>query len=275
MLLVVGNAATADGLVRVDETPASHDVGHIAALANRQEFWLPGGSAPAIAIAAASYTQVRLWHPLPVVESTPSARELRASLDKAGVDVSYCPAIQDDVRALLIEAPGARFAWSEEGTGLSPDNPAELLAGVTDVIFSPRWGIWSDAVLAEASKRGIGCSIVGEIPDLDMRWGYVVGDERQVSSARGLSASVVVRTLGAEGSRIVREGAESIRIAAVPANVVDTTGAGDVFGGTFIAAAVTGYALDKAGALAAQAASKQCEKWGALPHSTQEKKDDK
>ncbi|KRE72726.1 carbohydrate kinase family protein [Arthrobacter sp. Soil762] len=275
MLLVVGNAATADGLVRVNETPASHDVGHIVALANRREFWMPGGSAPAIALAASAHAPVRLWHPLPVAEATPSARELHASFEKSGVDVSYCPAIQDDIRALLIEAPGARFAWSEEGTGLVPDNVAQLLDGVTHVIFAPRWGIWSDLVLAEASGRGLGCSIVGEIPDLDTRWDYVIADQRQVASARDLSVSVVVQTLGAEGARIAPEGAESIRIDAVPASVVDTTGAGDVFGGTFIAAAVTGYALDRAGALAAQAASRQCEKWGALPHSIQEKKDEK
>lgn len=57
----------------------------------------------------------------------------------------------------------------------------------------------------------------------------------------------VLITLGAEGSLLSRRGAEPIRIAAPKVHAVDTTAAGDTFGGAYAAAQVAG--LDERGCL--------------------------
>ncbi|WP_419572297.1 carbohydrate kinase family protein, partial [Rheinheimera sp.] len=55
-----------------------------------------------------------------------------------------------------------------------------------------------------------------------------------------------------------------IRIAPYPCQVVDATGAGDTFGGAFIARIVAGDDIEKAGHYAAAAAALSTEGYGAV-----------
>jgi 2-dehydro-3-deoxygluconokinase len=84
-----------------------------------------------------------------------------------------------------------------------------------------------------------------------------------------LGARVVALKLGAEGA-LVASAAERHHIAAFPCDPVDATGAGDTFGGAFVARLVAGDGLLEAGRYAAAAAALSTQGWGAvepIPHA--------
>lgn len=273
MLLVVGNAASADGLFVADSAPEAQDVG---VLKPTERAWFAGGSAAAIAIAAAGvYGAVRLWHPLPGAGASTETDELRAALHAAGVDLSYCPAADAVVRAVVVDSPSGRLAWSEPpiSIALSTDDVQALLDGVTHVVFAPRWGQWSERILAEASVRGIPRSIVGEIPPSRPGWAIAVADHRQFEANDAGQVDIRVATRGSQGATIQAATART-EIAALPITPVDTTGAGDTFGGAFIGATLSGLNAEAAGRYAATAAAAACMHWGAIPLTTDRQKDE-
>lgn len=86
-----------------------------------------------------------------------------------------------------------------------------------------------------------------------------------------LGARVVALKLGAEGA-LVASAAERHRIAPHPCRPVDATGAGDTFGGAFVARLVAGDGLRDAGRYAAAAAALSTQGYGAvapIPHADQ------
>ncbi len=76
-------------------------------------------------------------------------------------------------------------------------------------------------------------------------------------------ARIVALKLGAEGT-LVSDRHRRIRIAPYPCNVVDATGAGDTFGGSFVARIVAGDDIEQAGHYAAAAAALSTEGYGAV-----------
>jgi len=90
-----------------------------------------------------------------------------------------------------------------------------------------------------------------------------------VDHCLALGAEVVALKLGEQGA-IVASAAERHRIAAHPCKPVDATGAGDTFGGAFVARLVAGDTLRDAGCYAATAAALSTEGYGAvepIPHA--------
>lgn len=84
-----------------------------------------------------------------------------------------------------------------------------------------------------------------------------------------LGARVVALKLGAEGA-LVASAVERHRIAPHPCQPVDATGAGDTFGGAFVARLVAGDGLRDAGRYAAAAAALSTQGYGAvapIPHA--------
>jgi 2-dehydro-3-deoxygluconokinase len=79
--------------------------------------------------------------------------------------------------------------------------------------------------------------------------------------ARG--AKVVALKLGAEGA-LVADAARRVRIPPKPCRPVDATGAGDAFGGSFVARLVAGDGIEDAGHYAAAAAALSTEGYGAV-----------
>lgn len=80
--------------------------------------------------------------------------------------------------------------------------------------------------------------------------------------------SVVMATVGAQGVYALVDG-EVLHFPAKPAVVVDTTGAGDVFHGAFLAAYLRGEELKTCIDVAQYAAARKCEKMGGrqgIPH---------
>ena len=78
--------------------------------------------------------------------------------------------------------------------------------------------------------------------------------------------TLAVITRGEEGSVILR-GAERISVAAEPATVVDTTGAGDAYAAGFLAAHTAGQSLAECGRLGSLAAAEVISHYGARPEA--------
>lgn len=84
-----------------------------------------------------------------------------------------------------------------------------------------------------------------------------------VDHCLGLGAKVVALKMGAEGALVASAG-ERHRIAPFPCQPVDATGAGDTFGGAFVARLVAGDGLLAAGRYAAAAAALSTQGYGAV-----------
>lgn len=87
--------------------------------------------------------------------------------------------------------------------------------------------------------------------------------EALVDHCLRLGAGIVALKLGADGA-IVASATERHRIAPFPCTPVDATGAGDTFGGAFVARLVAGDGLRDAGRYAAAAAALSTEDYGAV-----------
>jgi 2-dehydro-3-deoxygluconokinase len=79
----------------------------------------------------------------------------------------------------------------------------------------------------------------------------------------GLGAKVVALKLGEEGA-VVADGTRRLRIPPHPCKPVDATGAGDTFGGAFVARLLAGDTLEAAGRYATVAAALSTEGYGAV-----------
>ncbi len=75
-------------------------------------------------------------------------------------------------------------------------------------------------------------------------------------------AEIAVVKVGKNGS-MVKSGQQKYIIGATPANVIDTTGAGDLYAGGFLYALSKGFSLDKCGKIGALLAGKVIEQIGA------------
>ena len=93
--------------------------------------------------------------------------------------------------------------------------------------------------------------------------------EAMVDHCLALGAGIVALKHGAQGAWVA-DGARRIRIAPHPCRPVDATGAGDAFGGAFVARIVAGDDLEDAGRYAAAVAALSTEGYGAvapIPHA--------
>jgi ribokinase len=89
------------------------------------------------------------------------------------------------------------------------------------------------------------------------------------AALRAAGAAAVVVTLGADGADVTTAAGEQVAVPAMPAQVVDTTGAGDSFTGVLAASLAAGAELVPAVRRAAEAAARSTERVGARTHATQ------
>ncbi|MDX9880920.1 MAG: adenosine kinase [Prolixibacteraceae bacterium] len=87
------------------------------------------------------------------------------------------------------------------------------------------------------------------------------GPEKALYAIAEMCEIAVVKT-GAKGS-LIKRGNELVRVGAIPARSVDTTGAGDIYASGFLYALAAGYPLEKAGRSGAFLAGKVVEVMGA------------
>lgn len=114
----------------------------------------------------------------------------------------------------------------------------------------------------EPTTVGSPAEMVALLASVDLAFPNAAGMQRlfpgdHLEGARAILAmgpSVVVVTLGAEGCLVVSE-KETIRVPGISVNVVDTTGAGDCFNGTFVAGYLQGWPLERCARVATAAAA--------------------
>jgi len=262
-VLVAGNAAHFDLILQADRQPGASEVATLTGGPGTRGTWFPGGAARTIALAIrAQGVPVRLWYPHPV--HTDDTSDL-ALLRRAGIDISLLPAVAADAgRCVLVYSPRGRQAWSTPPAAALPANLNALFGGVTHLVIAPAWGEWAQHLIAEAERHNLPCSLIGEVASQlsQQRWHTVIVDESQRDSFQSLAATTLVVTRGAAGARVTESG-QTYEIAAVKADVVDTTGAGDTFGGTFLARRLCGDTVEAAAAAAAAHAARTCQSWGA------------
>jgi ADP-ribosylglycohydrolase/sugar/nucleoside kinase (ribokinase family) len=261
-ILVAGCAALHDLIATADEPAPRSTIGVLRDGPGARGRWLPGGSAPTVALAiAAQGLPVALWHPLP----NDVADDFGLSLAGTGIDLSRCPNVETSAYCVLIRVGEEASAWSSR-MEVPGDIGAVSFDGIDHLVVCPVWGPWTTTMLAAAVRAGIPYSLVGALPEaaLAYEWQTVTINERQATLdlLGRVHARVLAVTLGSEGSRIRDDGAWR-EIAPVRVAVVDPTGAGDVYAGTLIGALERGKNPAAAAATASERAAMCSEHWGA------------
>lgn len=261
-LLVAGSAALLDLILQVDRFPGPSEVAQLSPDSETQ--WLPGGCAITIALAAAHQgLQVRLWHPLPAGDDNAYSLD---QLRQAGVDLSACPRFDGPPgRCVMVYGGHQRAAWTNLPQGDDFEFESSLLDGVSQVLITAKWGRWTERLLNLAQRRGVPCALVGEAPPVGFRfpWQVVVVDENQSHRVPEDDCRVRVVTRGREGATVAWS-EQTIYVPAVQTRVLETTGAGDVFGGTFVARILQSPTnIPGAATEASVMAAKACSVWGA------------
>jgi ribokinase len=129
--------------------------------------------------------------------------------------------------------------------------PLEAVAGTLDAAHATG----ATAVLVPAPAGRVP-------PELAARFDVVVVNEFELEALGEARPKAVVLTLGGEGARILPDGPT---LPALPANVVDTTGAGDALAGALAAGLADGMPLEEALRLGIAAASICVERYGCQP----------
>jgi sugar/nucleoside kinase (ribokinase family) len=94
--------------------------------------------------------------------------------------------------------------------------------------------------------------------------------ERMLDALLSLGARLVALRMGAQGSLVATSAGERLRVPAVPATIVDVTGAGNAYCGGFLAGFGSGLGVAESSARAAVSASFALEQFG-VPLFTAEK----
>jgi 2-dehydro-3-deoxygluconokinase len=175
-------------------------------------------------------------------------------------------------RAKLLHLSGISLAISDSAcdTGLAAMALAREAGVAVSFDTNLRLKLWplerARAVMAEAMRRCDLC--LPSLDDISALTGQNDPDAL-VDHCLALGARIVALKLGADGA-LVASRDERHRIAPLPCKPVDATGAGDTFGGAFVARWLAGDGLREAGRYAAAAAALSTEGYGAvepIPHA--------
>ncbi len=237
---------------------------------------------------------------------------LRALWREEGVEQSHVltdPKAFTAVYFVTHDSDGHHFSFFRRGSAASRHGPAQLpraaiesasvlhLSGISLAISQPACDAGLSAIaIARAAgvrvsfdtnlrlklwpvarARRVTTAVIAEtdicLPSLDDLTAItgLVEPEAIVDHCLRLGAGIVALKMGASGAWIA-DPRRRVRIAPHPCCPVDATGAGDVFGGAFVARIVAGDDLEDAGRYAAVAAALSTEGYGAvapIPHAAQ------
>ncbi|MEO8525371.1 MAG: sugar kinase [Caldimonas sp.] len=266
--------------------------------------WLQGfgGDTSNFAIAAARQGAKAGY--LSALGDDSNGRLLRALWTREGVDASGVPSDASAFTAIYFvshDAAGHHFDFMRAGSAASRMTPASLpreriaaarvlhLSGISLAISESacatglaaietarsagvrvsfdtnlRRKLWplerARAVMREAMALTDIC--LPSLDDMSALTG-LAGPDAIVDHCLGLGARTVALKLGAEGA-LVADTRQRFRIAPHPCKAIDATGAGDTFGGAFVARLLAGDAIDAAGRYASVAAALSTEGFGAV-----------
>ena len=219
----------------------------------------------------------------------PAGRATRDELARYGVDVTNYRLFEGkrtSVSGVFVDASGERTVANFRGAGLplEPDwMPLGEVSKADSVLGDVRWPQGAAALFAAAREHGVPTVFDGDFADeatFDMvlpHTDYAVFSEVGLATigAKGDAVTLLRRALskgcrtaavtrGPRGSLWLHEG--KIReFSAFTVDVVDTTGAGDVFHGAFAFAIGAGADLAEAVTFSSAAAALKCAKAGGRP----------
>jgi ribokinase len=275
MILVAGSA-NLDFVVRAPHIPAPGET-----VMGREFKTFPGGKGANQAVACARAGNA-LTHMLLALGDDAFAPPLEQSLASAGVKMHVIRkenqttgtafiCVSDDAENAITVAPGANFALTA--------NDLPPLDGITHLLLQLE--IPMDTVLAYAQAgrtqglqvvlnaapaHALSAKLLALINTLIVNEGELAGIA-QISGSIAeclarLDVACVVVTLGHQGC-VARMNGELIFLPAFKVNPIDTTGAGDTFCGTLVAALSQGHALPEAMNRASAAGALACTRLGA------------
>jgi ribokinase len=214
-------------------------------------------------------------------------------LGKAGVDLTSVARVDQATgcATILVAGSGENMIVSVPGANAAadPDSiPDRLLSGSSTVSLQHELPAGANQALVERARRNGSRVVLNASPwrPLSLETlctvDYLVVNEREAAalaaafdwprSARDLALAAaaavhdltIVVTLGKQGALAAR-GSEVLHVQAPDVRVIDTTGAGDAFAGTLIAALEGHARLDEALRRAVAAGSLACSAAGAQP----------
>ena len=209
-----------------------------------------------------------------------AGHEMRAAFVAEGVDVGnfrLFPDGRSSVSGIIVDRSGERQIVNFRG--LYPEAagwlPLDDIARASSVLADPRWVEGAAALFGKARALGIPTVLDGDVADAEVferllpltdhavfsepalaSFTGSAGDEALASLAR-FDCRVIAVTRGHDGVSWYEDG-RLHRRAAYPVDVVDTTGAGDIFHGAYALAIGAGLDVDDAMAFAAASAALKC-----------------
>lgn len=252
-----------------------------------EQFSVQGGGSAATAMVALARLGMDVTFVGKVGDDS-AGRDIVSTLKGEGISTEYVIYQKGGISQssyIIVEATtGRKQTYFTRGT-IEPLTPAEVSSDLLDGVDILHVDATSPAaqlkLMREARERGITVVLDNEQPnphsgELVASCDLLVASERFASQFTGEGAleamcrallergpSTVVVTLGDEGSVAMRRDEGVLhRRQAHPVEVLDTTGAGDVFHGAFIYGVAHGWPLDKSVAFANVAAGEACRTLG-------------
>ncbi len=277
--MLVAGSANLDFVVRAAHVPAPGET-----VLGRELALFPGGKGAnqAVAAARAGGADVRM---LVALGDDAFAAQLEAPLRDAGIDASIVRiagsasgsafiCIADDGENSITVAPGANLHLAPEhlpAFGIASHLLMQLeipLASVQAYARAAR-AAGVKVVLNAAPAQSLPRELLDSIDVLIVNEGELAalagthGEADLSVQCEAVGVACVVVTLGARGALLWRRDQSAIEQPAFPVDVVDTTGAGDVFCGVFTAELAAGAKPEVAMHHAAAASALACTKLGA------------
>lgn len=209
-----------------------------------------------------------------------AGHEMRSAFAAEGVDVGNFRLFSDgrsSVSGIIVDSSGERQIVNFRG--LYPESadwlPLEAVAQASSVLADPRWVEGAATLFREARTRGIPTVLDGDMADAEVferllpLTDHAIFSEPALTSFAGSAKDETLTALARFGCRVVavtrgEQGVswyESGRLHRQPAyavDVLDTTGAGDVFHGAYALATGAGLAVRDAMAFSAATAAMKC-----------------
>ncbi|WP_018316077.1 sugar kinase [Bradyrhizobium sp. WSM2793] len=209
-----------------------------------------------------------------------AGHEMKSAFTAEGVDIENFRLFADgrsSVSGVIVDNSGERQIVNFRG--LYPEAadwlPLETVARASSVLADPRWVEGAATLFREARARGIPTVLDGDMADAEVferllpLTDHAIFSEPAITAFGGSAKDETLAALSRFGCRIiaVTRGEEGVswyengrlhRQAAFAVDVVDTTGAGDVFHGAYALAIGAGLDVRDAMAFSAAAAAMKC-----------------
>jgi sulfofructose kinase len=213
-----------------------------------------------------------------------AGHEMRAALAAEGIDVGHFrlfPGGRSSVSGIIVDRSGERQIANFRGQFPTEADwlPLDELAGISAVLADPRWPEGAVALFGKARASGIPTVLDGDMAEKSVfeqllpLADHAVFSEPALKGFAGSASDEALATMARFNCRVaaVTRGRTGVSwyedgrlntLPAYPVDVVDTTGAGDVFHGAYAFAIGGGLAVRDAISFASAAAALKCMRAG-------------